>query len=138
MKWYLMALKNYATFKGRARRKEYWMFVLFNMIFASIAMILDNLLGLTFEVQGQSAGYGYLYLAYGLFAFIPGVSLLVRRLHDVNKSGWFYWIVLIPIVGAIWLIVLLVKEGTSGNNDYGQDPKGDDSMNNEALDAHLA
>ena len=138
MKWYLMALKNYATFKGRARRKEYWMFALFNMIFAVVAMIIDNLLGLTFSIEGQSIGYGYLYAAYGLFSLIPSISILVRRLHDVNKSGWFYWIALIPIIGAIWLIVLLVKEGTNGENAYGKDPKKDTSMNNEALDAHLA
>ena len=138
MKWYLMALKNYATFKGRARRKEYWMFALFNMIFAVVAMIIDNLLGLTFSIEGQSIGYGYLYAPYGLFSLIPSISILVRRLHDVNKSGWFYWIALIPIIGAIWLIVLLVKEGTNGENAYGKGPKKDTSMNNEALDAHLA
>jgi len=138
MKWYLMALKNYATFKGRARRKEYWMFALFNMIFAVVAMIIDNLLGLTFSIEGQSIGYGYLYAAYGLFSLIPSISLLVRRLHDVNKSGWFYWIQLIPLVGQIWILILLVKEGTNGENNYGKDPKNDTSMNNEALDAHLA
>ena len=138
MKWYLMAFKNYATFKGRARRKEYWMFFLFNMIFAIVAMVLDSLLGLTFSIEGQSIGYGYIYTAYLLFIIIPSISLLVRRLHDVNKSGWFYWIQLIPLVGQIWILILMVKEGTNGENTYGKDPKGNDSMNNEALDAHLA
>lgn len=118
--WYKkVVFENYANFNGRARRSEYWYFVLFNMIFAIMAMILDNLLGLNFD----PIPYGWLYLIYALALFLPGLSVAVRRLHDLNKSGWFMFIVLIPIIGSIWLLVLFCTEGTSGPNSYGEDPK---------------
>ncbi|MCH7408931.1 DUF805 domain-containing protein [Belliella sp. DSM 111904] len=81
--WYLKVLKQYADFTGRARRTEYWMFALFNIIFASVAMILDNVLG----IAVQSVGYGPLYGLYVLALFILGLAVAVRRLHDVGKSG---------------------------------------------------
>ncbi|KMQ61527.1 membrane protein [Chryseobacterium angstadtii] len=120
MKWYLKVLKQYADFKGRARRTEYWMYVLFNMIFAIAALVLDNLLGLKFNEQ---IPYGFIYLMYGLATFIPGLAVLVRRLHDVDKSGWWFFISLIPIIGTIWLLVLLATDGTPGSNQYGVNPK---------------
>ena len=120
MKWYLKVLKQYADFNGRARRTEYWMFALFNAIFLLIAALLDNLLGLTFN---EHFPYGYIYIAYALAVLIPGLAVAVRRLHDVGKSGWFYFIALIPIIGSIWLLVLFFTEGTAGNNEYGSDPK---------------
>lgn len=119
MKWYLMALKKYAEFNGRSRRQEYWMFLLFNMIFAMVVMALDNVLGIAME----SIGYGPLYGLYTLAMFIPGLSVGVRRLHDIEKSGWMMLIALIPLIGAIWLIVLFAKNGTVGPNQYGEDPK---------------
>lgn len=120
MNWYLKALTQYADFNGRARRKEYWMFVLFNTIFTIIAIIADSILGLTIE----DIGYGPLYGIYALAMIIPGLAIIVRRLHDTGKSGWMLFISLIPIVGAIWLFVLLVTEGDAGENEYGPDPKG--------------
>ncbi|MBT3819593.1 MAG: DUF805 domain-containing protein, partial [Lentimicrobiaceae bacterium] len=84
MNWYLAVLKNYAGFSGRARRKEYWMFTLFNIIFAIVAMILDNVLGIAMA----EIGYGPLYGLYALAMLIPGLAVSVRRLHDVGKSGW--------------------------------------------------
>lgn len=119
MNWYLKVLRQYADFTGRARRKEYWMFVLFNIIFAIIAMILDNVLGLAWG----EPGYGPIYLLYALFVFIPGLAVAVRRLHDINKSGWMILVSLIPIIGAIWLLVLFVMDGTPGANQYGPNPK---------------
>ena len=119
MNWYLAVLKNYAGFSGRARRKEYWMFTLFNIIFAIVAMILDNVLGIAMA----EIGYGPLYGLYTLAVFIPGLAVSVRRLHDVGKSGWMILIVLIPIIGAIWLIVLMVTDSNSGENQYGSNPK---------------
>lgn len=128
MKYYLSVLKNYATFSGRATRSEYWYFVLFNLIFAIAAMIIDNLLGSTFHMESPSGTinlhYGYVYVLYGLFVFIPGLALLVRRLHDVNKSGWFVLILLIPLVGAIWILVLACTDSQPGINEYGANPKG--------------
>ncbi len=120
MKWYLKVLKQYADFTGRARRTEYWMFILFNMIFALVATILDNLLGLKFTPK---IPYGFIYLIYALVTFIPGLAVMVRRLHDVDKSGWWFLIGLIPIIGTIWIIVLLATDGTPGTNQYGVNPK---------------
>ncbi len=119
MNWYLKVLKQYDDFSGRARRKEYWMFVLFNMIFAIVAMILDNVLGIAME----GIGYGPLYGLYVLAMLIPGLAVAVRRLHDVGKSGWMILIVLIPLIGAIWLLVLMVTDSNPGENQYGQNPK---------------
>lgn len=119
MNWYLKVLKQYADFSGRARRKEYWMFVLFNMIFLIIATILDNVFGLTVGEQN----FGVLYFLYALVVLIPGLAVCVRRLHDVGKSGWMCLIGLIPIIGAIWLFVLIVTDSMPGENQYGPNPK---------------
>ena len=123
MNWYLKVLKQYADFSGRARRKELWMFFLFNIIFAIVAMVLDNVLGLTFNLYGQSLGYGWLYLIYCLAVFIPGLAVTVRRLHDIGKSGWNYFIGLIPLVGAIILLVWFCKDSQAGENKWGVNPK---------------
>jgi uncharacterized membrane protein YhaH (DUF805 family) len=119
MKWYVAALKKYAVFSGRARRKEYWMFVLFNIIFSFVAMIADNALGTAIE----GSGYGLVYFVYTLAVLLPGIAVSVRRLHDVGKSGWFLLIVFIPLVGAVWFIVLACTEGNPGTNAYGANPK---------------
>ena len=97
MNWYLKVVRdNYANFNGRASRQEYWMFMLFNMIFAIIAMVADNILGSTFTVGSGysevSMGYGWVYLLYSLAIIIPAIAVFVRRMHDVGKSGWFYFI----------------------------------------------
>ena len=113
MEWYLKALKQYGDFSGRARRKEYWMFVLFNIIFAFIAAILDNMLGTG----------GVLYGIYALAVFIPGLAVGVRRLHDVGKSGWMFFIAIIPLIGTIWLLVLFLTDSNPGENKYGANPK---------------
>lgn len=120
MDYFISALKNYATFTGRARRSEYWFFTLFYFIFLVVAVILDNLLGITIE----DTGIGPLYFISILAMIIPGLAVTVRRLHDVGKSGWFYFIVLIPIIGSIWLLVLMVSDGMLGRNQYGPNPKG--------------
>ena len=119
MNWYLKVLKQYTDFSGRARRKEYWMFVLFNMIFAIVAMILDNILGIAME----GIGYGPIYGLYLLAMIIPSLAVGVRRLHDVGKSGWMMFIALIPLIGAIWLLVLMVTDSNPGENEYGHNPK---------------
>jgi len=119
MKWYLKVLKQYSDFNGRARRKEYWMFFLFNMSFAFLAAILDNLIG----TANSELGYGVIYGLYALAMFIPGLAVGVRRLHDVGKSGWMMLIVLIPLIGAIWLLILMVTDSNPGENQYGPNPK---------------
>jgi len=120
MNWYIKVIKNYAVFSGRARRKEYWMFVLFNIIFAFVAVLLDNAFGTAME----DTSYGLIYSLYMLAVLIPSLAVSVRRLHDVGKSGWFILISLIPLIGTIWLLVLMVTDGQSGKNSYGANPKG--------------
>jgi uncharacterized membrane protein YhaH (DUF805 family) len=118
--WYKkVVFENYANFNGRARRSEYWYYTLMNLIIAIVAMIIDNVAGLTFA----PLPYGWLYIAYALAVLLPGLAVAVRRLHDVGKSGWFLFIVLIPIIGAIWMLVVLCTDGNHGENQYGADPK---------------
>ena len=119
MNWYLKVLKDYAVFSGRARRKEYWMFVLFSMIFYIVAVILDNVLGTAIE----DVRFGLFYILYYLAVLIPTLAVIVRRLHDVGKSGWMILISFIPLIGSIWLLVLLVTDSNPGENQYGPNPK---------------
>ncbi len=118
MNWYLQAMKKYAVFEGRARRTEYWMFILFNMIFASVAFGLDYLLGLALD-----ANYGIISLIYTFAVIVPSISVLVRRLHDTGKSAWYMLITFIPLIGSIWLLILLFTDGDYGANQYGENPK---------------
>lgn len=118
--YFLDVLKNdYFNFSGRVRRRVYWMFTLYLLIILLCALVLDNILGGTIG----NLPYGALYFIVGLLTTIPQLGLVVRRLHDVNKSGWMFLIILIPLIGSIWLIVLLCSEGTRGENKYGADPK---------------
>jgi len=125
MEWYLKVMKeNYSNFNGRARRKEYWMFTLIYIIVIVIAMFLDGALGLGFDMgYGVTAPYGWIYSIVALVHLIPSLGVLVRRLHDVGKSGWFMLISLVPIIGGIWLLVLLCTDGDSSENAYGPSPK---------------
>ncbi|MEM6764419.1 MAG: DUF805 domain-containing protein [Bacteroidota bacterium] len=122
MEWYLKVLRQYADFSGRARRKEYWMFTLFHVIFTVSAVMID---GLVFNM-GFDSGFGFVYMGYVLATLLPSVAVSVRRLHDVGKSGWFLMISLIPLIGSIWLLVLYVTEGEQTENAWGPDPKSPD------------
>ena len=123
-KYYLDILTNkYIDFSGRARRKEYWMWTLYVTLINILAMILDDMLGLNFELLGEDLGYGWLYLITGIINFIPGLSIVVRRLHDVGKSGWFFLIILIPIIGWIGILILLCSDGEKEENKWGTNPK---------------
>jgi uncharacterized membrane protein YhaH (DUF805 family) len=159
MNWYLLAFKKYATFSGRSRRQEYWMFFLFNIIISIVLALLDQLLGLKLTSEGIN-NTGVLGVIYSLATFVPGLSIAVRRLHDTNRSGWFLLMPIAPyilvilglilrgfgsiliIIGglavlglAILLIVWLATEGTSGENQYGSDPKGTNGFSsNDLLD----
>lgn len=119
MKWYLKVLKQYADFSGRARRTEYWMFFLYNFIFSFVLGRIDVIIG-TYE---PDIGLGVLGGLYSLFVLIPGLAVAVRRLHDVGKSGWMLLVSLIPIIGVIWLFILLVTDSEPGENQYGVNPK---------------
>ncbi len=119
MEWYLKVLKNYVGFSGRARRKEYWMFLLFHLIVLIVAMLLDRMLGLSFG----DVGYGPIYSLYALAVFLPSLAVAIRRLHDTNRSGWWLLLAFIPIIGGIVLIIWLATDGTPGDNRYGSNPK---------------
>ena len=119
MDWYLKVLKQYADFNGRARRKEYWMFFLFNLIFTAIASLIDIAAG-TANIE---SGSGLFQGIYSLVVLIPSLAVGVRRLHDVGKSGWMLLLAFIPFIGAIWLLVLFVTNGKEAANKWGENPK---------------
>ena len=110
--------KNYVNFQGRSRRAEYWWPVLLNII-VIIPLYLMMISG------GALAGLGgLLYLVYILAVFLPGIAVVVRRLHDLDKSGWWYFIGLVPLIGGLLLLYWFCQPGTVGPNTYGADPKG--------------
>jgi uncharacterized membrane protein YhaH (DUF805 family) len=119
MSYYLEALKKYAVFSGRARRTEFWYFVLFNIIVTIVLSLIDTLLG-TFNIL---RGVGLLSGIYGLAVLIPTLAVTVRRLHDIDRTGWWILIGLIPLIGTIVLLVFYLTPGTPGSNRYGPDPK---------------
>lgn len=119
MNWYLKVLKQYADFKGRARRKEYWMFTLFSTII-SIAILF---IGKIIDPQSSYQNPSILSNIYSIALFLPSLAVAVRRLHDIDKSGWYLLLIFLPLIGWIWLIVLLCKNGDEGTNEYGPDPK---------------
>ena len=119
MNWYLKCWKQYADFSGRARRKEYWIFSLINNIIIFLLYILqivtiESTLWLIFPI---------ILFLYAMAVFLPGLAVNIRRLHDIGKSGWWYLIYLIPIIGAIWLTVLMCLDSEPGENQWGENPK---------------
>ena len=124
MNYYLMVLKKYAVFDGRAQRAEYWYFFLFNIIISIILSILGKAIGV-FNITIGTVGseINILSLLYSLAVLIPGLAVSVRRLHDVSKSGWMILISLIPLIGTIWILVLTIRDSTPGENKYGPNPK---------------
>jgi len=126
MKSYIKALRHYADFNGRARRKEYWMFALFNIIFVFVWAILMMLAfalvaGASHSFYDPAIAANVAYYSYIILALLPGLALSVRRLHDTGRSGWMMLIGLIPCIGGIWLFVLMLLRGTQGDNKYGPD-----------------
>ena len=148
MHWYLEALKKYAIFSGRARRKEYWLFYLISIIIGVVPLVLDVILG----TYSDEAGVGLLSSIYQLGMFIPGIAVSVRRLHDTNHSGWWLLITLVPLVSVLFvplvfndlnlsmtaellilsvfflgpmivLLVFMVSDGQLGPNRFGTNPK---------------
>jgi uncharacterized membrane protein YhaH (DUF805 family) len=119
MEWYLKVLRMYAEFNGRARRKEFWMFFVFNLLFSFCAMAIDNLTGYTYS----NSGTGLIYSLYSLFVFIPGLAVWVRRLHDTGRSAWAILMILVPFVGWVFMIIWLSSDSEKSTNEYGPNPK---------------
>ena len=114
MDWFIGALKKYAVFEGRARRKEFWMFYLFFMLFFVALVFVE--VGLTGDATVLSG-------IYFLGTLVPGLAVTVRRLHEIDKSGLWYFISFVPLVWPITILIFLLTEGTTGDNKYGPDPK---------------
>ena len=119
MSWYLAVLKKYAVFNGRARRKEYWYFVLFHTVIFIVLTLMDIMIG-TYSYEDD---VGLLSGLYALGVLIPSIAVIVRRLHDIDRNGWWLLIALIPIVGIIVLLVFMVLDSKTGENRYGPNPK---------------
>ena len=113
MHWYVDVLKNYVGFSGRARRQEFWMFFLFNLIICIVLAIIEGIIGLPGVLNGL----------YELAILLPAIALSMRRLHDTDRSGWWLLIGFVPLIGAIVLLIFFCIEGTRGDNQYGPDPK---------------
>ncbi len=111
MEYYIGAWKKFADFTGRARRKEYWMFVLFNLIVSIICSVVDAALGTMFIGS-----------IYSLAVLLPSLAVGARRLHDTGRSGWWQLLWFIPVIGWIVMIVFLVQD-SQDENDYGANPK---------------
>ena len=114
MKEYIDVLKKWKDFDGRARRREYWMFVLFMAIFAIVAGIIDGILGTVCVFVGL----------YYLAMLLPMIAVSVRRMHDIGKSGWWLFITFVPVIGSLWYLFLTIQDGQPRSNQYGEIPKG--------------
>lgn len=118
MKWFLYAIKKYAVFSGRAQRKEYWYFTLFYYFFGLLLSLLTL-------IPNPNIGniFGIIAIIYSLALFIPVLAVTVRRLHDIDRSGFSLFFAFIPLVGIILLLIFLTKDGTLDVNKYGINPK---------------
>lgn len=119
MEWYLSAFKDYAQFRGRSSRQEYWMFQLFNFIVGVALVSIDMIFGIKFNPE---TGLGLLSSLYFLFTFVPTIAVTVRRLHDTNRSGLWFFVLFVPVLGWIWLLYTMCKDSDHKINHYGPDP----------------
>ena len=119
MSWYFEVLRKYAVFSGRARRKEYWYFALFNFLATMLLVGVEVALGMS----DLESGYGPLTGLYSLAIIIPSIAVSVRRLHDTGRSGWWFLVALVPFIGAIVLLVFTLLDSDPGTNEYGPNPK---------------
>jgi len=121
MKWYEWYIKcittDYFNFQGRARRKEYWMFTLFSSIIYTIFFIIFA------KIMSSPNGYIITVVIYTLAVFFPTLAVTVRRLHDINRSGWWYLLNFIPVIGVLIIFIFLLLDSTPGDNNYGENPK---------------
>jgi len=119
MKWFVAALKKYADFSGRAQRAEYWYFILFYLLILIGLTIVDSISG-SYDTKTGMGAFGAIFT---LVMLIPSIAVGARRLHDTDRTGWWLLIGLVPLVGAIVLLVFTVQNGTPGANRFGPDPK---------------
>ncbi|MCC5935511.1 MAG: DUF805 domain-containing protein [Balneolales bacterium] len=127
MKWYILALKRFAEFRGRSRRREYWFYFLFNMIIFFVINMVESVSGYT-----EFGEFGPATVWYVLVMFTPSIAVTVRRLHDTNRSGFWLLISFAPVLGFLAMLYFTLSEGTAGANSYGPDPKQDQIITREA------
>lgn len=120
MNWYIEALKKYGVFHGRAGRKEYWYFLLVNIIINLILTAIDRKTG-NFNAQTNAGLFSSIY---GLAVLIPAIAVTVRRFHDTGRSGWYWFLWLIPCIGWIIALVFAAQDSAPGDNEYGPNPHG--------------
>jgi uncharacterized membrane protein YhaH (DUF805 family) len=118
MDWFVKAVQQFAVFRGRARRKEYWFFVLFYALISSFLAVIDMIVG---HFDSRS-GAGLFSGLFALAMLLPAVAVSVRRLHDTNRSAWWLLVGVVPLLGTLVLLVFALSRGTPGANDYGPDP----------------
>ncbi|MEX0734412.1 MAG: DUF805 domain-containing protein [Steroidobacteraceae bacterium] len=119
MNWFIVVLKKYATFSGRAQRAEYWFFVLFYILIFIGLTIIDSVTG----TLNPLYGFGLLGGLFALSMLIPSIAVGVRRLHDTGRSGWWMLLALVPLIGGIILLVFFCLDSQPGDNAYGPNPK---------------
>ena len=119
MQWLKAVVGKYATFGGRARRREYWRYIVYYVL-AFLTLLLVDVLTDTFNMETQ---LGFLSGSFLLFMLIPSVAVAVRRLHDTERSGWWVLLAFLPLIGQLVLLFFFVQEGDEGSNAYGPDPK---------------
>jgi len=119
MNWYLTALKKYAVFAGRARRREFWFFTLFNTLIVVALAMIDMFTG-TFD---EDVGLGLLSGVFAVATIAPSIGVTVRRLHDTDRSGWWYLLGFVPLIGVLVVLVFMCLDGTPGSNRFGPNPK---------------
>ena len=119
MQWLKEVIAKYATFSGRARRREYWRFILYYLLTYLLLLGVDVVTG-TFNMETQ---LGFLSGLFLLFMVIPAIAVAVRRLHDTERSGWGVLLALLPLIGQLVLLFFFIQEGDEGSNAYGPDPK---------------
>ena len=129
MEWMLLPLRRYAEFSGRSRRNEFWMFFLFQILVSTAIGIVFG--RPTYETGAGFFGFATFYNStggvvqnlFGLAMFIPSLAVSVRRLHDIDRSGWFLLLLFVPILGWFTLFVMYCLDGNRGYNRFGPDPK---------------
>ncbi len=118
MNYYFLAFRKYTVFNGRATRSEYWYFTLFNILAVGMFGLIDQVMG-TFNFD---AGYGPLSAIYTLSMILPGLGVSIRRLHDTGRSGWWFMITIIPIIGLLVFLYFALLESDPNPNQYGESP----------------
>lgn len=128
MNYFLDALKNYATFSGRATRQQYWMYILFYIVFYFVAVMLDITLG-QFDKEKMS---GFISTVYTFGLLLPTIAILARRLHDIGRSSWWILLIVIPVIGSLVILIFTLMDSQKDENKYGVSLKYANTANSAA------